>query len=86
VSGSGVVFTYTINHQQFHPEVAPPYSIALIELAEQPGLRIVANVVDCKPESVHTGMAVQVSLERRGPRFVPVAAPSALEPQREGSA
>jgi uncharacterized protein len=80
-----VVFTHTTNHQQFHPEVAPPYSIALIELAEQSGLRIVANVVDCRPESVRTGMRVEVRLERRGPRFVPVATPSALELESESS-
>ena len=75
VSGAGVVFTYTINHQQFHPDVAPPYVIALVELVEQPGLRVAANIVDCAPESVHTGMRVQVRFEACGSRFVPVFAP-----------
>ena len=75
-SGAGVVFTYTINHQQFHPEVPPPYVIALVELIEQPGLRLAANIVDCEPESVFIGMKVQVRFEQRGQRFVPVFAPS----------
>jgi uncharacterized OB-fold protein len=77
VSGAGVVFTYTINHQQFHPDVPPPYVIALIELIEQPGLRLAANIVDCEPESVHIGMRVQARFEQRGQRFVPVFRPSA---------
>jgi uncharacterized protein len=79
VSGAGVVFTYTINHQQFHPDVPPPYVIALVELTEQPGLRLAANIVDCEPESVHIGMRVQVRFEQRAQRFVPVFAPSPVE-------
>jgi uncharacterized protein len=79
VSGAGVVFTYTVNHQQFHPDVAPPYVIALVELVDQPGLRLAANIVDCDPDSVHAGMPVQVRFEVRGSRFVPAFAPAAVE-------
>jgi len=75
VSGDGVVFTYTVNHQRYHPAVAPPYVIALVELVEQPGLRLITNIVDCEPSAVHTGMAVRVGFEREGTRFVPVFSP-----------
>lgn len=75
VSGDGVVFTYSVNHEQFHPAVAPPYVIALVELTEQPGLRIITNIVGCDPEAVAIGMAVRVEFERHGDFFVPVFAP-----------
>lgn len=76
VSGAGVVFTHTVNHQQFHPDAVPPYVIALIELVEQPGLRLPANVVDCEPDEVYTGMPVHVQFQQRGTRFVPAFAPT----------
>lgn len=54
------MFTYTVNHHPYNPEIPTPYVIALIELSEQPGLRVAANIVDCEPDSVICGMAVQV--------------------------
>jgi uncharacterized OB-fold protein len=79
VSGEGVVFTYTVSHQQFHPDVPTPFVIALVELVEQPGLRLVTNIVDCDPESVYSGMPVRVRFERHGAVFVPVFAPCAAD-------
>ena len=52
VSGRGTVFTYTVNHQPFNPEVPVPYVIAIVELEEQADLRIASNIVDCEPDSV----------------------------------
>lgn len=75
VSGAGVVFTYTVSHQQFHHDVPTPFVIALVELVEQPGLRLVANIVDCDPEFVHSGMPVHVRFERHEDAFVPVFGP-----------
>jgi uncharacterized OB-fold protein len=71
------VFTCTVSHQQFHPDVPTPFVVALIELPEQPGLRVIANVVDCDPESVRIGMRVTVQFEAHGELHVPVFAPSA---------
>ena len=79
VSGQGTVFTYTINYQPFNPAVPVPYVIAIVELAEQPDLRIATNIVDCEPDSVHIGLPVQVRFERHDVDgdavFVPVFAP-----------
>ncbi|GAT07562.1 putative nucleic-acid-binding protein containing a Zn-ribbon [Mycolicibacterium novocastrense] len=79
VSGLGTVFTYTVNHQPFNPAVAVPYVIAIVELDEQPGLRIAANIVDCQPDSVHVGLPVAVRFERQDLdgeiAFAPVFAP-----------
>ncbi len=72
VSGGGTVYTFTVNHQQFHPEVSPPYVIAVVELVEQPDLRIPTNLVDCDPADVRIGAAVRVAFEQHGQVFVPV--------------
>lgn len=79
VSGLGTVFTYTVNHHAFHPAVPLPYVIAIVELDEGPGLRIATNIVDCEPDSVTTGMPVEVRFERHDLDddvvFAPVFAP-----------
>ena len=72
VSGKGTVFTFTVNHQQYHPDVPPPYVIAVVELSEQPDLRLPSNLVDCEPDEVHIGAAVRVRFEQHGEVFVPV--------------
>ena len=76
VSGRGTVFTFTINHQQYHPDVAPPYVIAVVELDEQPDLRLPTNIVDGDPDDVRIGAAVQVRFEQHDDVFVPVFAPA----------
>lgn len=75
VSGRGHVFTYTVNHHAYHPEVPVPYVIALVELDEQEGLRLPANIVNCAVEDVHIGLRVRVAFEAHGDVFVPVFEP-----------
>jgi uncharacterized protein len=74
VSGRGTVFTYTVNHHPYNPEIPTPYVIAIVELAEQEGLRVAANIVDCEPDSVACGMPVAIRPEKDGagaPQFAP---------------
>lgn len=81
VSGRGTVFSWTVNHQQWDRSgpAAEPYVIAIVELAEQPGLRVLSNIVDCAPEAIVAGMPVEVRFRRDGeihlPVFVPVVGP-----------
>jgi uncharacterized OB-fold protein len=75
VSGRGTVFTFTVNHQAFRPEVPTPYVIAIVELAEQPDLRIPTNLVNCDPERVTCGLPVRVLFEPHGEIFVPLFEP-----------
>ena len=65
LSGKGVIFTYTVVHHVFAPVYAEdvPYSIAIVELDEQPGLRMLANIVDCPNEALYIGMPVQVTFQ-----------------------
>jgi uncharacterized OB-fold protein len=77
VSGAGSVFTFTINRHQYHPDVPPPYIIAIVELAEQPGLRFTTDIVDCEPAAVAIGLPVQVSFEPAGDEaWAPVFRPA----------
>jgi uncharacterized protein len=75
VSGRGTVFTYTVNYHPYNPEIPTPYVIALVELAEQSGLRVAANIVDCEPDSVNCGMPVDLQPEK-GSGGAPLFAPA----------
>jgi uncharacterized OB-fold protein len=63
VSGRGVVHTFTVNHHPWIPGFDPPYVVAIVELDEQPGLRLMTNIVGCAIEDVTIGMPVEVSFE-----------------------
>lgn len=75
VSGKGRVFTFTVNHHVFNPDVPVPYVIAIVELVEQDGLRFTTNIVNCPPEAVEIGMPVRVLFEPQGEVFVPIFEP-----------
>lgn len=76
VSGRGTVFSFTVNEQPFHPDVEPPYDIAIVVLDEQDDLRIVTNLVDCDLDEIEVGMPVQVVFEAHGEIFVPLFEPA----------
>lgn len=61
VSGRGSVYSFTINHQAWIPELAEPYAIAIVELDEQLGLRFLSNIVGCVPDEVTSGLRVRVT-------------------------
>lgn len=63
VSGRATLHSFTVNHKAWFPGQPVPYLIGLVELAEQPGLRLVTNVVNCKIEAVHIGMRLRVVFE-----------------------
>jgi len=75
VSGRGHVVSYTINHQPWRPDVDVPYNIAIVELVEQPGLRLTTNLVRCALDGIEISMPVVVEFEQVGEVFVPVFAP-----------
>ena len=64
VSGRGKVVSYTVNYQAWTPETAVPYVVAIIELAERPGLRFLSNIVGAAPEDIRIGMPVRVHFEQ----------------------
>jgi uncharacterized protein len=78
VSGRGEVYTYVVTHQTRIPSLVQdvPYVIAWVELPEQAGLRVVANIRNIQPSDVVIGLPVKLLLEHRDgiviPQFEPV--------------
>ena len=65
VSGRGRVFSYTLVHHPVHPALADrvPYNVALVELPDAGGVRVVTNLVDVAPGDVRVGLEVEVVFE-----------------------
>ena len=76
VSGRATVATFTLNHQPWVPAPDHPYAIAIVEIEEQPALRLVTNVVHCPPESLRIGMPVRVVFEEHGDVWIPLFEPA----------
>ena len=55
---------------------AVPYSLAIVELEEQSGLRMLTNIVDCPFEALSIGMPVEVTFEDRDGQVVPQFRPA----------
>lgn len=76
VSGEATVASFTINHQPWLPDMEVPFVVAIVELPEQPGLRLTTGLVACAPEDVHIGMSVRVVFEQHEDVWLPFFAPS----------
>ncbi|MGW7341739.1 bifunctional MaoC family dehydratase N-terminal/OB-fold nucleic acid binding domain-containing protein [Streptomyces sp. NPDC054854] len=61
-SGAGTVFSYVVMHHPPFPAFAPPYAVALVELAE--GVRMVSNITGVPHDKVCIGMPVQLEFLR----------------------
>ncbi len=75
VGGKGEVYSYTTIHRAPVPGMKTPYVLAAIELPE--GFAMFAHLVDCPPEAVVCGMAVEVDFRplhdgRIAPVFKPL--------------
>ena len=84
VSGRGTVYSFSIVHVKLAPGFDPPYVVALVELDEQSGLRLVTNIVDSPIEAIFVGMPVEVVFEDVTPEitlpyFKPAATPEFKE-------
>jgi uncharacterized OB-fold protein len=92
VSGRATVATFTVNHQPWMPGPALPYVVAIVEIEEDPSVRLTTNVVNCAPEDVRIGMPVRVAFEHHAdpdgdvwiPLFEPDPARSADPARRPG--
>lgn len=85
--GRGTIYSYTVIHRgEGAYKNATPYVVAYVELEEGP--RVYTNIVDCDPESVAIGQAVEIvfaNADEGGalPRFRPAsAATQASRPPR----
>ena len=76
VSGRATVHTFTVNHQPWIPGFDPPYVVAIVELEEQPSLRLMTNIVECEIDDVEIGMPVEACFDDIGDGvFLPLFRP-----------
>jgi len=77
VSGRATVATFTIDRHQWFEGFPPPYVIAIVELDEDPSVRLTTNIVDCDTDDVYIGQRVVVTFEDWDEVWVPVFRPVA---------
>lgn len=61
-SGEGTIYGFSVMHLDV-PGFTSPFGVAVIELAEQPGLITIGNVVDLAPDEYRVGTPVTVTFE-----------------------
>ena len=66
VSGRGVLASFVVVHGPVLPAFADrvPFAVALVELAEDPQLRVVGNLLDADARALRIGTALEVCFER----------------------
>lgn len=72
VSGTGVVDTYTINHQKWHPKMEVPFIVARVALDDAPGVYLTTNIIGCEVNEVDFGDRVKVTFEQHDDVYVPL--------------
>ncbi len=73
-TGRGVIYSYSVVDRPLHAGFvdALPYVVALVELDDQPGLRILTNLVDAPAGTpLSCGLPVEVTFEERGSVTLP---------------
>ena len=84
-SGRARVHTFTINHQPWMPGPELPFVVAIVELLEDPRVRLTTNLVGVAPEDVQIDMPVRAVFEHhtdeRGDVWLPL-----FEPDPEANA
>src|SRR6266851_2066671 len=82
VSGRGTLYALTVMHQAFLPIFAEdlPFTIALVDLDDAPGARMLTNIVDAAPDTLSAGDPLEVVFEPRGEYAVPQFRPARARP------
>ena len=70
------MYSFTVNHQPWDG-TTDSYIIGVVEMDEQPELRLMTNIVDVAPDAMRIGMRVEVVFENHAPIYIPVFRPVA---------
>ncbi|WP_344603900.1 Zn-ribbon domain-containing OB-fold protein [Sporichthya brevicatena] len=73
--GTGTVFSFTVNHQPWMPGMAVPFVVAVVELDDEPGLRLVTRLTGVEPADVRVGLPVRVVFEQHEDVWLPLFTP-----------
>jgi len=72
VAGTGVVDTYTVNHQKWSPTAEVPYVIARVAIDGAPGVFLTTNIINCPVDEVDIGDRVRVVFEQQADVWLPL--------------
>lgn len=72
VPGTGVVDTFTVNHQAWYPGLEVPFVIARVAIDGAPGVYLTTNIINCPVEEVDIGDKVKVSFLQEGEVYFPL--------------
>ncbi len=72
VAGTGVIDTFTINYQKWHPAMEVPFVIARVTLDDAPGVVLTTNIVGCDVDDVAIGDTVSVVFEQQDDVYIPL--------------
>lgn len=71
VAGTGMVYTFTVNHQPWLPDMQVPFALAVVDVDGAPGVRVTAPVLTDNPDGVHIGQRMQIRFEAAGDVWLP---------------
>ena len=72
VAGTGVVYSFSVNYQKWHPALEVPYVVARVAVDGAPGVLLTTNIVGCPVESVEIGDRVRVKFEQQDDVYFPL--------------
>jgi uncharacterized protein len=72
VPGTGVIDTFSVNHQAWVPGLEVPLVIARVRLDDVPGVVLTTNIVNCPVEAVNFDDKVRVVFEEQDGIFYPL--------------
>jgi len=60
ITDQGVVYSFTVNHQRWQPDLEVPFAIVLVEFPDHPGVRVAGRLRGGEPS---VGMRVDIGFE-----------------------
>lgn len=72
VAGTGTVDTFTVNYQQWRPDLEVPYVIARIAIDGAEGVFLTSNIIACPIDEVQIGDRVRAVFERQDDIYLPL--------------
>lgn len=70
--GTGIIDTYTINHQAWAKDMEVPFVIARVKLDDAPGVYLTTNIVGSPVDAVDIDDRVQVVFEEQDGIWFPL--------------
>jgi acetyl-CoA acetyltransferase/uncharacterized OB-fold protein len=77
VSGNATLAGFTVNHRFGFPDLPPPYVVAQVAIVEDPRVRLTTNIVECDPDELKLGQAVEVVFDKIEDVWLPLFRPVA---------